>query len=556
MATPDPTAVAPWYLRNITQALALDDASGNVYVRTGFQGNIVISGNVNIPGNIDCHISEIGTSGNLTVPYMPIGGNVTISSGNINAAVSGNVSITAMPPVTGNVNAAVTGNVTVLGNIAGITSLPNIAGNVIVTQNTSPWIVAGNVNATLQGTSTVAFAPEATDAFGRLRVSEPFTLFDTNARYYDHGQFDSAITGTANVVYNANSSTFSLNVNSAAGDSVIRETKRVFPYQPGKSLLVYNTFAMATPKPNLRQRVGFFGAQNGIFFENSGGINYMVIRSFSTGVLTEDRIPQSAWNGDRLNGVGGTTNPSGITLYPDRNQIFYVDVEWLGVGSVRTGFVINGSYYTCHTFNHANEPSSAAYNNTLTYMTTATLPIRYEITNTGGTSGASTMRQICSSAISEGGYTAYGVTETAGTGTNPKRLTTADTFYPLVSIRLAPGRLDSIVLPTQVDFLSTTVNYYQFKLLLNATLTGATWTGTSQTGSVQYDLGATAVTGGSQVQSGYISAREAIELSALSYFQFQIGRTLAGVSDVLTLVAAPTSPNADLLAQLGWQELT
>jgi len=30
MATPDPSNVAPWYLRNINQALALDEASGNV----------------------------------------------------------------------------------------------------------------------------------------------------------------------------------------------------------------------------------------------------------------------------------------------------------------------------------------------------------------------------------------------------------------------------------------------------------------------------------------------------------------------------------------------
>ena len=94
------------------------------------------------------------------------------------------------------------------------------------------------------------------------------------------------------------------------------------------------------------------------------------------------------------------------------------------------------------------------------------------------------------------------------------------------------------------------------KLLLNTTLTGATWTGTSATGSVQYDTGATASTGGTQIQSGYVSSRTQLELSALSFFQFQIGRTIAGTSDVITLVAASTSPNADLLAQLGWQELT
>jgi hypothetical protein len=308
---------------------------------------------------------------------------------------------------------------------------------------------------------------------------------------------------------------------------------------------------MATPKTNLRQRLGLFGADNGVFFENDGTFNYMVIRTSSSGVLGEERVRQDAWNGDQMTGGGGATNPSGITLFPDRTQIFYADVEWLGVGSVRVGFVINGAYILCHTFNHANQTG-----NTRVYMTTATLPLRYEITNTAATAGASTMKQICSTVISEGGYTQFGVTEVAGTGTNEKRLSAANTQYPIVSIRLAPTRLDSIVVPTQVDFLSTTVNYYQWQLLANATLTGATWAGTSQTGSVQYDTAATAVTGGIVVQSGFVSARSVVELSAVNFFQYQLGRTLAGVSDTLTLVATATSPNADTLAQLGWQEIT
>lgn len=109
MAEPNPSNVSPWYLRNITQALALDEISGNVYVRTGFEGNIIISGNVNIPGNVDAHISEIGTSGNLTVPWMPV-------------SIDGNSAVT-------------------------VTS-----GNITVAQGTSPWVVSGNVNVQNQAT--------------------------------------------------------------------------------------------------------------------------------------------------------------------------------------------------------------------------------------------------------------------------------------------------------------------------------------------------------------------------------------------------------------------
>jgi|688.fasta_scaffold00229_75 hypothetical protein len=611
---PNPSNVSPWYLRNINQALALDEASGNVYVRTGFTGNIVIDGNVNIPGNVDSHVSQIGTSGELTVPWMPVSidgnSNVTISGGNVNAIVTGTVAVSSITGniagitgnvtvvdgggsltidgnvgVTGNVNigtmpnvnASVSGNVgvTSLGNVVltgntlpvsgnvGVTgnvnigTMPNVnanitGGNVTVQQGTSPWVVSGNVNATLDSNANViisGFSGATSDAFGRLRVSNPYTLFDTNSRYYDHQQFSSAINGIANVVYVANQSSFQLNVGSSVNDSVIRETMKVFPYQPGKSQLTLLTFCMNTPKTNLRQRVGLFGANDGVFFENDGTYNYMVIRSASTGV--EERVRQDAWNGDRLNGAGGANNPSGITLYPNRTQIYYADVEWLGVGNVRVGFIINGQYIICHTFQHANQTG-----NTKVYMTTATLPIRYEITNTGATAGASQMTQICSTVISEGGYNSFGTTQSAGTGTTAKRLSNANTYYPIVSIKLNSSRLDSIVFPRQIDVLSPSVNYYRWVLLQNPTLTGATFASTSPTGTVDIDLAATAISGGIEIQSGYAASRELAQLSAVDYFQFQLGRTLAGVSDVVTLAIAATANNADVLAELGWQELT
>jgi hypothetical protein len=533
-------------LLDVARALQYRYLTGEPELRVNLGPNaFVISGNVLIPGIVQVfsdpdnpihnHTTEVGTSGNLQVPWLPVAGNVRLDAGTNSI---GNVRITDMPGVTGNVHV--------------------YGGNVQVTQGTTPWTITGNVGIT--GTANVVLAEDASvvisgfggatsDAFGRLRVSEPFTLFDTSARYYDHGQFSNVNVGTANVVYVANQSSFQLNVGTANGDSVIRESKKVFPYQPGKSQLTLNTFCMNTPKTNLRQRVGLFGANDGVFFENDGTYNYVVIRSGSTGV--EERVRQDAWNGDRLNGLGGVNNPSGITLFPDRAQIFHADVEWLGVGSVRVGFVIDGAFIICHTFNHANQPG-----NTKVYMTTATLPIRYEITNTGVTANASMMTQICSTVISEGGYNSFGTTQSAGTGTTQKRLSNSNTYYPIVSIRLNSSRLDSIVFPRQIDVLSPSVNYYRWVLLQNPTLTGATFATTSPTGTVDIDTAATAISGGIEIQSGYAASRELAQLSAVDYFQFQLGRTVTGVSDIVTLAIAATANNADVLAELGWQELT
>jgi hypothetical protein len=532
-------------------------------------GNISIPTTVNVASSPDdpvhTHITEIGTSGNLLalgINYMPIGGNVSIISnvtvlqgtnpwtvnGSVGITSIGNIDIgnTSLPVrIQGNVNVnpisvtGITSNVNVnplSATVSGNIGILNTNGNIV--SNTNPFPVTGNLTATITGTSTVTLGTGSTDAFGRLRTSQPYTLFDSRARYYDHNDFSNVNATGGTVVYDTNSSTFQLNVTAANGSSVIRETKRVFPYQPGKSLLVLTTFCMNTPKTNLRQRVGYFTTNNGVYFENDGTYNYLVIRSYSSGALVEDRVRQDAWD-----------NPF-AALNVDRTQIFWIDVEWLGVGSVRCGFVINGAYVLCHTFHHAN-----IIGNTTTYMTTATLPVRYEITNTAATVGTSMMRQICSTVISEGGYNAFTYSETAGRGTSILRLATAETYYPVVSIRLDSTRLDAIVLPRQVDVLSPTVNYYRWKLVLNPTLTGANWAGTSTSGTVEYDTAATAISGGIELQAGYVSSRELSELGA-DAFAFQLGRTLAGVSDIVTLAMAATSNNADVLAQIGWQEIT
>ena len=538
MAYPQPSNVAPWYLRNINQALALDSASGNVYLRTNatFVGNVSVS-NVSIGalGNVD-----------LTHTYLPV-------------SVTGNITgITSAVSVTGNVNAAVTGNVNavVTGNVG-------IIGNVNVTQGTSPWSVTGNVGITGNANVVLAqdanviisgFAGAAHDAFGRLRVSEPATLFDTQSRYFNHNQFASNTVGTANVVYVSNQSSFQFNVGTASGDSAVQETTTVFPYQPGKSQLTLNTFCFATPKTNLRQRVGLFGASDGVFFENDGTYNYMVIRSGASG--TEERVRQDAWNGDRLNGSGGTTNPSGITLYPDRVQIYFADVEWLGVGSVRVGFVINGNFIICHTFNHANQSG-----NTKVYMTTATLPVRYEITNAGATANASMMTQICSSVISEGGYQLKGIPASIGhsLGT-PVRLPNDTSFKPLIAIRLKSTNLDAVVLPTNFTISPVASSTFKYRIYRRAVTTGGTWTDYGNTSSVEYNLAPTAIASGVIGDESFIissnQSSAAPSNQALS-FAFQLERnSFTGLAYEYVISVATTGTNQDVYASIQWQEVS
>lgn len=482
MAYPEPTEVSPWYLRNITQALALDETSGNVYVRT----------------------------------------DANVSIGNANITV-GNVGITSF------------GNIPISGNTLPVT-IDN--ANIEVTQGTSPWVVSGTVTSTLGGTNL--------DAFGRLRVSNPVTLFDSQNRYIDGEQFSSITATSGNVVYVANESSFNLNVSAASGSSVIRQSKTVQAYQPGKSLLTMNTFAMAALKANLRQRVGYFTADNGIYFEANGTSLFLVIRSSTTGSVVEERIAQSSWNGDTLNGAG----LSGITLDPTLTQIFWSDIEWLGVGNVRAGFVINGQFIVCHTFQHANQPG-----NTTVYMTTATLNPRYEITNTGATSGNSTMKQICSTVISEGGFTPSTKIGYVTNNTTATRVSSANTVTSLCSIRLNPAYPDAVVIPAQVDLLLLDVRYGQFQIIENATIANASFSNVA--GSVvQSAIHTDTITDGTVVYAGLTSSRDEVEIGEDIKKRLQLWRYANGTPSTLTLAVAYTASNADLLYKFGWEELT
>jgi hypothetical protein len=395
---------------------------------------------------------------------------------------------------------------------------------------------AGNISASI-------------DAFGRLRVSNPFTLFDGTQRYRDDEfKWNQVDTGAATSVFLPNESTMLMSV-SGTGDSAVRQTKQVFSYQPGKSLLTLTTFVMNAPTVGLRQRVGYFGAQNGVYFEVDGTNINLVIRKYTSGTVddTTEKIPRSQWNGDKMDGLGGQSNISGVTLDVTKAQIFWCDVEWLGVGSVRCGFVINGQFIVCHIFHHANILDKV-------YMTTASLPVRYELTSTGA---AGAMRAICSTVISEGGYSNRSQSRAAGTALTGKNLITS-AYRPLVCIRLKSANIDSIVVPTKFDLYGLQLAAFGYRVILNPTLTDASWTSAGNNSSVEYDLSATALSGGTVIDQGiFVGSNKGGTASVSSSdvdFSNQLGRTISGVSDIWCLAAIATTNNDDAVASVSWQE--
>lgn len=394
------------------------------------------------------------------------------------------------------------------------------------------------------------------DAFGRTRVSNPLTLFDSSHRYRDNNLWTSLIVGTGSTVgFVTTQGLVNIGIGTTAGCSVIRETTKTFAYQPGKSLLVMSTFVPETPKENLRQRVGYFGADNGIYFEIAGigstSVSF-VERSLSLG--TETIVPQSEWNADKLDGTGH----SGITLDPSKAQILWTDIEWLGLGTVRVGFVIDGKFIHCHSFHHANLIQS-------TYITTAALPIRYEIENTGVTTSTSTLKQVCSTVISEGGYELRGLQQAVGTDIlTPVTLTTAGTIYTVISIRLktTPDRTDAIAILTALSLLGGTNNAnYNWQVRASGTSNGGTWVSAGVDSCVEYKIDGGTYTGGRILASGFFNASQQssmpVDILKEALFKFQLERDgLTKTPYELSLVCAGSVANANVFASMDWEEIS
>lgn len=392
----------------------------------------------------------------------------------------------------------------------------------------------------------------SSDAFGRLRTSNPVTLFDSAHRYKDNGKYSTVTAGGGATSYNTYQSSVLLSVGTSSGDKVYRESLRVFAYQPGKSLLIFNTFTFAPAQTNLRQRVGYFSIHNGVYFEQTNATKYFVIRKNITGSIddTTEKIAQTNWNVDRLDGTG----ISGVTLDTTKSQIFWTDIEWLGVGSVRCGFVINGQFIVCHVFHHANILSTV-------YMRTATLPIRYEIENLAATSTASTMLQICSSVLSEGGYEARTKQWRATRTTSISSTSVAAGWAPVVSIRLASGRENSVILPGAIHIAGDGNNsLYEYAIIRNATITGGSWVAHSDSGgNIEYNVTATSMTGGIVEDSGFFASSNQsnnLRTQELEYnWEQQLGRDQTPTSDTLTLAARHLVTGGSVYGSLNWHDL-
>ena len=417
-----------------------------------------------------------------------------------------------------------------------------------------------------QKTQILASDTPIIDAFGRLRVSNPETLHDSK-QIFDDSDLDSDVenqplfydnqetsgSGTA-TEFQINKAQTILSVSDTTTGIRVRQTKMRFNYQPGKSMMVLMTFAYCSASQSgITRREGMFDEKNGLFFEDNGTNYGFVRRTYVIGTAVDNRVSQSEWNIDKMDGTG----VSGINLDYTKTQILYIDYEWLGVGRVRMGWVVNGLIYLAHEFLNTNVLTEV-------YMSTPNLPLRSEISN-DGTGGASTMSQICSTVISEGGQNDLGTIRSASTNGTHVDANTENTWYAVLGIRLKSNYIGETVKILELSLQEQAGSKkLMWGLFFNPTVAGTFTYADESRSAVQIARGATAntVTDGYQIaggffESGGLQSGNAGSTSRNTENALLLGSLIDGTVDEIVLCVKPIggSSNADVEGVITWREL-
>jgi hypothetical protein len=416
-----------------------------------------------------------------------------------------------------------------------------VQGWVKIKGNTDGTFIGNNGNRLL---ADVDFKNNHITSFGGLKVAEPETEFEA---IYNFDKlplvFDETIVTGGTSTWNSNTNTVDTTTNTANLASVIRQGKRRVRYNPSRSVAVQISANIGGTKANVRRRLGQFDANNGLFFELDGTTMKVVVRSNTSGSTVDTAISQSSWNKDKLDGTGS----SALTLDFSKHQLYIIEYGWQGIGSIRFGFYLNGEIIYCHQVDSSN-------NLTAPYMKTANLPLRTEITNTSITASNTTMSVNCMVVKNFGKANAREGTTRSFYITTLKSVA-ALTPTPVISIRLSSTNIDGIVDVVKTVIYTQSNDDVVWQLILNPTLTGSTFANSG--GYVELDTAATALTGGTILDSGFLRQGENSQLSSsdlLKQVSSFLGSTIDGTADIITLSASSRTTPADVLGSITWRE--
>lgn len=400
---------------------------------------------------------------------------------------------------------------------------------------------------------TGGFAP-GVDAFGRQRVSNPHTIFNSKQIFdnqpllwddqeVEPGNSPEVTTSTHSVIR----ASTTLGVPATTDCRRVRQTFKRFNYQPGKSQLVMMTGVFGLDGGGITKSMGMFDDFNGIFVSVNDDVVSMNLRSSVT--FSTTTVDQADWNFDPMDGTG----PSGITLDITKAQIIWFDFEWLGVGSVRTGFVIDDKFILCHEFKNSNAIASV-------YMSTPNLPLRIEIDN-DGTGNAATIEQICATVISEGGAANGNMTSnfhSINTDNAGIAVGNGDRCA-IIGFRNKTSHVGQAIDVGSVSIVNGAKDSFEYEWRLNPTIAGTyTWADHSPVSGMQTFIGdaTNLISDGQVVLSGVSGgAKEGTTYSSDIPHDITFGQTIDGTRHEMILCVKAYNTSAAIDAAVNWREL-
>jgi len=129
------------------------------------------------------------------------------------------------------------------------------------------------------------------DAFGRLRVSEPFTVFDGKQindnlpLFWDDQEVSGSGTSSTYSMANARSR---LAVSASTAGKRVRQTFMRFNYQPGKSQLVFMTGGLGAANGGITEDIGIGDDDNGLFFRHEDGTFKVTTKTSTSGSAVDN----------------------------------------------------------------------------------------------------------------------------------------------------------------------------------------------------------------------------------------------------------------------------
>jgi hypothetical protein len=372
------------------------------------------------------------------------------------------------------------------------------------------------------------------DAFGNLSTTSIVPRIQLQFQYaINSDQISTAVTGSGTATQ---SSPFAICSTTAATNSSARIfSKNNIHYRTGQGGLVMFTAIFTTGVEGSVQEVGFGDEVDGFFFGYNGtsfGINR---RSGSS----DNYIPQSSWNKDKMDGTGR----SGVLLDPTKGNVYKIQYQWLGFGAIN--FFIENNNTGGFTFVHQIKYCNL---NTSTSLSNPSIPLSFSSANT--TNNTNIVVKVPSiAAFIEGNLVDTGLVNSIN---NQKTGITTQTNILTIRNNSTFGGLSNkkFVQPLSLSIANTSSADALFKVIFNTSLGGSPSYTDISTGQscVAFDVAGTTITGGRQISSYYINGNTNTQIDLSN-----IPQNLNNL-DILTISATSLGAAIAASAAITWSE--